>query len=258
MLSRSSHLSILIVSLIGLIGCAPSGVEVFSETDEKQYQLGQDFKSQGRMEEALGAFERVIDARRDAPESHLEAGYIYLRTLKDPINAIYHFNRYLRLQPHSSQATQVGQLIETAQKEFARQLQGQPYESSLDRIDLMDLVQALKQENEGLKRELMTASSRVQQLENVLGQARRSTQAEAYAQVEQAARVRPSIPTTLQAAPTPANAPRAYTIRAGDTLSAISKRFYGTPTRWIDIYQANRDRLSSESAIRVGQEIRIP
>ena len=258
MFRGSSHLSILLVNLIGLVGCAPSGVEVVSETDEKQYQLGQDFKNQGRMEEALGAFERVIVARRDAPESHLEAGYIYLRTLKDPINAIYHFNRYLRLQPHSSQATQVGQLIETAQKEFARQLPAEPYEGSLDRIDLMDLVQTLKQENESLKRELMTASSRVQQLENVLGQARRSTQAQAYAQVGQAVQVSPSLPTTQQAAPTPANAPRAYTIRAGDTLSAISKRFYGTPTRWIDIYQANRDRLSSESAIRVGQEIRIP
>ena len=258
MFSGSSHLSILLVSLIGLVGCVPSGVEVVSETDEKQYQLGQDFKNQGRMEEALGAFERVIDARRDAPESHFEAGYIYLDTFKDPINAIYHFNRYLRLHPHSSQATQVGQLIETAQKEFARQLPAQPYEGSLDRIDLMDLIQTLKQENEGLERELIAATSRVQQLENVLGQARRSTQAQAYAQVGQAAQVRPSLPTTQQAAPTPTNAPRAYTIRAGDTLSAISKRFYGTPTRWIDIYQANRDRLSSESAIRVGQEIRIP
>ena len=258
MFRGSLHLSILLINLIGLVGCAPSGVEVVSETDEKQYQLGQDFKSQGRMEEALGAFERVIDARRDAPESHLEAGYIYLRTLKDPINAIYHFNRYLRLQPHSSQATQVGQLIETAQKEFARQLPAQPYEGSLDRIDLMDLVQTLKQENEGLKRELMNASSRVQQLEKVLGQARRSTQAQAYAQNGQAAQVRPSVSATQQAVRTPSNAPRAYTIRSGDTLSAISKRFYGTPTRWIDIYQANRDRISSESAIRVGQEIRIP
>ena len=122
----------------------------------------------------------------------------------------------------------------------------------------MDLVQTLKQENEGLKRELMTASSRVQQLENVLGQARRSTQAQAYNQNGQAAQIRPSTPLSPQSAPTPSNAPRTYTIKSGDTLSAISKRFYGTPTRWIDIYQANRDRLSSESAIRVGQEIRIP
>jgi nucleoid-associated protein YgaU len=251
------HLLTLLASLVGMVGCAPSGVEVVSETDEKQYQLGQDYKNQGRLEEALGAFERVIDARRDAPESHLEAGYIYLRTLKDPINAIYHFNRYLRLQPHSSQATQVGQLIETAQKEFARQLPAQPYEGSLDRIDLMDLVQTLKQENDGLKRELIAATSRVQQLENVLGHARRSTQAQAYVQNGQAAQI-PSPSVSQQAAPTPSNAPRTYTIKSGDTLSAISSRFYGTSSRWIDIYQANRDRLSSESAIRVGQEIRIP
>ena len=231
MFCGSSHLSILLVSLIGLVGCAPSGVEVVSETDEKQYQLGQDFKSQGRMEEALGAFERVIDARRDAPESHLEVGYMYLRTFKDPINAIYHFNRYLRLQPQSSQATQVGQLIETAQKEFARQMVGKPYEGRLDRIDLMDLVQTLKQENEGLKRELMTASSRVQQLENVLGQARRSTQIQAYAQVGQAAQVRSSVTTTQQTAPTPTNAPRAYTIRAGDT--PVSYTHLTLPTKRI-------------------------
>lgn len=252
------HLFILLITLVGLVGCAPSGVEVVSETDEKQYQLGQDYKNQGRMEEALAAFERVIDARRDAPESHLEAGYIYLRALKDPINAIYHFNRYLRLLPHSAQAAQVGQLIETAQKEFARQLPAQPYEGSLDRIDLMDLVQTLKQENESLKRELLAATSRVQQLENVLGQARRATQAQAYVQNGQAAQTRRSAPAPQQAAPTPSNAPRVYTIRSGDTLSAISNRFYGTSSRWIDIYQANRDRLPSESAIRVGQEIRIP
>ena len=64
MCRRLCHLSILLVSLLGLGGCAPSGVEVVSETDEKQYQLGQDYKNQGRMEEALGAFERVTHLMR--------------------------------------------------------------------------------------------------------------------------------------------------------------------------------------------------
>lgn len=247
-----------VYAFAAMVGCAPSGVEIVSETDEKQYQLGQDYKNQGRMEEALAAFERVIDARRDAPESHLEAGYIYLRTLKNPINAIYHFNRYLRLVPQSAQATQVRQLIETAQKEFARQLPAQPYEGQLDRIDLMDLVNTLKQENDGLKRDLMAATARVEQLENVLGQARRSTQGQAPTQQ---VRIQPNAPTQAVATtpqPSPSNAPRTYNVQSGDTLSAISTRFYGTPSRWIDIYQANRDRLSSESALRVGQEIRIP
>jgi nucleoid-associated protein YgaU len=257
MLRVLAYFCFVVFAFSWMAGCAPSGVEIVSETDEKQYQLGQDYKNQGRTEEALGAFERVIDARRDAPESHLEAGYIYLRTLKDPITAIYHFNRYLRLVPQSPQATQVRQLIETAQKEFARQLPAQPYEGQLDRIDLMDLVKTLKQENDSLKRELMAATARVEQLENVLGQARRSI----HAQVpSQPAQIQPVAASQLagSTSPTPSSAPRTYTVQSGDTLSAISSRFYGTPSRWIDIYQANRDRLSSESALRVGQEIRIP
>jgi LysM repeat protein len=259
----------IIFAFVALVGCAPSGVEVVSETNEKQYQLGLDYKNQGRMEEALGAFERVIDARRDAPESHFEAGYIYLHTLKDPINAIYHFNCYLRLVPQSPQAAQVRQLIETAQKEFARQLPAQPYEGELDRIDLMDLVKSLKQENDSLKQDLLAATARVQQLENVLGQARRSTPGQSSSQSTGVQVTHPSSATisttaprnqvpTQSVSPSPDNAPRTYKVQSGDTLSAISRRFYGTPSRWIDIYQANRDRLSSESALRVGQDIRIP
>ena len=238
------------------VGCEPSGVKIVGESDEKQYRLGQDYKSQGRMEEALGAFLRVIDARRDAPESHLEVGYIYLRTLKDPIRAIYHFDRYLQFKPQSPRASQVRQLIETAQKEFARQLPAQPYEGELDRMDLMDLMKSLKQENESLKRELMTARARVEQLENVLGQARRSTQSNQAPAVSIRTEVPPA-PVVPQL-PGPSAAPRGYTVQSGDTLSTISDRFYGTTARWIDIYQANRDRISSENAIRVGQEIRIP
>jgi nucleoid-associated protein YgaU len=47
-------------------------------------------------------------------------------------------------------------------------------------------------------------------------------------------------------------------VQSGDTLTRISQRFYGTPSRYQDIYQANRDRMASENALRVGQELRIP
>ncbi|MGB0744071.1 MAG: Cell division protein CpoB [Opitutales bacterium] len=255
MFERVYHLLSVSVLLLFIVACNPSGVEVVSETDEKQYQLGQDFKNQGRVEEALSAFLRVIDARRDAPESHLEAGNIYLRTMKDPVRAIYHFERYLQFKPQSPQAAQVRQLVETAEKEFARQLPAQPYQGDLDRIDLMDLVKTLKQENDSLKRDLVAAQQRVAQLENVLGQARRVPQP----QVTTVDNLRP--PTRVPPVdntPSPADVPRTYTVQSGDTLSTISRSFYGTPSRWIDIYQANRDRLSSENALRVGQEIRIP
>ena len=41
-------------------------------------------------------------------------------------------------------------------------------------------------------------------------------------------------------------------------MSKISEKFYGTANRWNDIYQANRDILSSARSLRVGQELLIP
>jgi LysM repeat protein/Tfp pilus assembly protein PilF len=254
----------LVASLFSLLvfsACAPSGVEIVSETDEKQYQLAKDYQSQGRTEEALSAFMRVIDARRDAPESHFEAGYIYLHSMKNPLRANYHFERYLQFKPQSPQASQVRQLIETAQKEFARQLPAQPYQGELDRIDLMELVKSLKLENDSLKRDLVAAQKRVKQLGNVVGEVRRvpTVQTSIVAPPVRPSRQPQATPAPAPAtSPDPASVPRSYTVQSGDSLSSISRKVYGTPSRWIDIYQANRDRLSSENALRVGQDIRIP
>ncbi len=49
-----------------------------------------------------------------------------------------------------------------------------------------------------------------------------------------------------------------YKIEEGDTLQKISKKFYNTVRRWNDIYEANRDVLSSPDRIKPGKVIRIP
>jgi len=49
-----------------------------------------------------------------------------------------------------------------------------------------------------------------------------------------------------------------YTVRKGDTLQKISKRFFGTSRKWIKIYQANKDVLASPNSIYPGQVIKIP
>jgi hypothetical protein len=56
---------------------------------------------------------------------------------------------------------------------------------------------------------------------------------------------------------TPAGA-RTYVVQPGDTLGAISRRFYGTSARYMEIYNANRDRLSSPNSVTVGQTLIIP
>jgi nucleoid-associated protein YgaU len=50
-----------------------------------------------------------------------------------------------------------------------------------------------------------------------------------------------------------------YTVRKGDTLSSISKKFYGTVNKRNIIVDANRDRLATESTtLKVGWKLVIP
>lgn len=49
-----------------------------------------------------------------------------------------------------------------------------------------------------------------------------------------------------------------HIVQPGDTLSKISIRYYGTSRRYMDIYNANREILSSPADISVGQELIIP
>jgi nucleoid-associated protein YgaU len=49
-----------------------------------------------------------------------------------------------------------------------------------------------------------------------------------------------------------------YTVRKGDTLSAIAKREYGDANAWRRIYDANRDKLDNPDVIHPGQELTLP
>lgn len=49
-----------------------------------------------------------------------------------------------------------------------------------------------------------------------------------------------------------------YTVQAGDTFASISKRFYGTKSKWRIIFDANRDRASAPEKLRAGTVLIIP
>jgi nucleoid-associated protein YgaU len=49
-----------------------------------------------------------------------------------------------------------------------------------------------------------------------------------------------------------------YTVKSGDTLSKISKQFYGDSNEYMRIFYANRDHLKDPDKIQVGQELKIP
>lgn len=55
----------------------------------------------------------------------------------------------------------------------------------------------------------------------------------------------------------PVEAPT-HTVERGDSLGKIAKHWYGDAKRYTDIFEANRDQLSSPDAIDVGQTLVIP
>ncbi|HXE80954.1 MAG TPA: LysM peptidoglycan-binding domain-containing protein [Vicinamibacterales bacterium] len=51
---------------------------------------------------------------------------------------------------------------------------------------------------------------------------------------------------------------RTYTVKAGDTLSAIAKEHLGNANAYMQIFELNRDQLSDPDLIKPGQVLRLP
>ena len=51
---------------------------------------------------------------------------------------------------------------------------------------------------------------------------------------------------------------RHYTVKSGDTLSKISREFYGDANQYTKIFNANRNILRDPNTIKPGQELIIP
>jgi len=51
---------------------------------------------------------------------------------------------------------------------------------------------------------------------------------------------------------------RTYEVKPGDSLSKISKEFYGNANQYMKIFEANKDQLSDPDKIKPGMKLSIP
>lgn len=292
MLCAPSQFRVIFLALAGALvfvwgGCGDSERFTYAtETDEPNYREGQSLLKAGRRQEALTAFLKVIDRRRDdAPESHLEVGLLYVQHINDPLSAIYHFRKYLAQRPNSPQAPLVRQRIDAAIREFARTIPAQPLENQTQRVDLIATLDRLKQENESLKQQLADArasrASSVQVVENTVVATPEVTPSTDNGTVRFSLDTPSSVPTVrtqTNAAPsrstpgstvapvrpsvstpaTPLAGPRRHVVQPGDTLSKLAQQYYNNRAKWRDIYAANRNVMKNESDLRAGMELKIP
>lgn len=294
-MKKRLHLGLpaLLMVLAGLGGCSRGDSQFLnSEADEPDFRQGQQLERQGNPKQALTAFLKVIAKRHDeAPESHLEAGLICAQHMKNPIEAIYHFNKYLELQPNSREAELVRQRIEAAKRDFARTLPAQPLESAADRLETQDQLAHLQRENDQLRAELAalhggtptpvmrlrTDSSAPADDSALVRPPVIVSQPEADsplslvpstpAPVTRSPVARPPPPRQTNAKPptakptAPTSSGRKHTVQVGETLYKIAARYYGATgasAKVQVIYEANRDVMKSTSDLRPGMELKIP
>jgi nucleoid-associated protein YgaU len=67
-----------------------------------------------------------------------------------------------------------------------------------------------------------------------------------------------AVDSTLPAPAAKGAAAQTYTVQAGDSLSKISKHFYGDANKYMKIFEANKDTLSDPDKIKPGQTLKIP
>jgi LysM repeat protein len=63
---------------------------------------------------------------------------------------------------------------------------------------------------------------------------------------------------TISLQPTAHQAPASYTVRPGDSLSAIAAHAYGSKADWPAVWWANRHQVANPNVIAVGQRLQLP
>ncbi|MDQ8183386.1 LysM peptidoglycan-binding domain-containing protein [Pelagicoccus sp. SDUM812005] len=265
---RAKASRLFLITLAGflfLAGCAQQGsLEVLNEDEDPIFRRARDLYARGMENEALENFLKLIQRRNgNAPESHLDAGNIYLKHLRDPVSAIYHFKHYEALLKRSDREDAgerielVQERIKAAKKEFAMTFDAKVYKDPLERLKLLDTIEALRSENELLKRQLVSARTRLNEPEEnqVAYQPPVESVPVRTLRADTSPRVEPSRPEPTN---TEAASQRRYTIQAGDSLYKISRLVYGDGSRWREILNANRDVIPDEGSLKVGATIRIP
>ena len=266
----------ILAGLLMLSACDAPRKADYVEVESKYYLAAKQKVREGDYEQALQNFLKVIERYPESPESHLEAGVIYLQQESEPVMAIYHFNEYLRLKPDSREAPFVEELILSAKKRFAESLPGNPFKNAVNRMELLETIAALKKQMETINTENLSLKKQNAELKAQLNNTRdtmrgifsssanETTTADTSTNSVESQPLllnqaeRQQVQAVIPAQTEGSRIPETYQVKPGDSLYAISKNFYGDADHIQAIFQANRNILQSVNDLRPGQVLVLP
>jgi tetratricopeptide (TPR) repeat protein len=236
---RKIYLS-LFVALLALTGCEKDAQSIEDrEERDPLVKSGQEYMDEGKWDEAIAAFRKALDNEPLMARPNLQLATIYHNYKINYIHAIYHYDRYLELRPDAEKT----EFINEQKLKVAQALANTLINNSPEVKKVVQDRNQLIQQNQELNRQLAAALN---------GQKTAATSTPVKQQTATQAIPKSAKPEARQTA-----GHRIYHVAAGDNLTKIAQKFYGTDD-WEPIFEANKDTLRSPGDLKVGQTIVIP
>ena len=237
-------------------------------------------KSAGNYKEAAQYFEEFLNVCPRSPLVHYELASLYNDNLDDPIKAVYHYQKYLELDKHSSDAENVEKFIVTAKKKLFESLSKQ-YESAdtskaHEETDMVkkrlaqyvEYSTKLREQNQKLREQNLAMRQRIEGFSKDSAKFKETAKALKEQSEKNTEEAEPEQKTAAKETPKPA-APvqeetkqqvpaKTHKVVKGDNLYNISKKYYGEKKYWTVIRDANKGKLGRNDSVRIGQVIIIP
>lgn len=192
---------------------------------------GDQYRKEGNFELAEKFYLKFVEQRPDSALGHRMLATLYDESLADPAAALYHYNRFLRLDPQSPDREMIEGYRKLARAKLLRALTREELPTPPD-----DEPAMLHKENKVLR-------DRLDSLKRLLLNQQRT-----IAQLKSATAAPPPVPQLP--------GERSYTVQSGDTPGKIAQKFYGSANKYRIIMEANG--LGSSTGLRVGQVLKIP
>jgi LysM repeat protein len=184
--------------------------------------------TQGDFNRAINLYEAALDDSRRCAEIHYKLALLYDDKLNDPVSALHHFRRYIALSPNGPHVNDAKNSIRRDELAAVTNLSG-------DSMVTRGEAARLRNENLSLHKQL---------------DARTATSQSAAGKLQ----TRDATSTKTEKK----SGERTYTVREGDTLASISRKFYKSPQRWQRILEANKNNIRDPKKLTVGQTLVIP
>lgn len=263
--SRVRLLPVLAGGALLLGGCLPTAHSQLDEEKEYHFLAGKSRINGMDYPGAIESFQKALENNPHSASAHFELGWLYDQKESDPAAAIYHYERYLKLRKNADNAEMVRTRILACKQELARTVSLGPVTQTLQRT-----LEQLAEENRVLKETCAFYSNRLALVSAQVAQPARAADGPAPlgsttpSGVTVAVMTNPGGQRSPSAAghqtggaaasqPTAPSALRSHTVKSGETLTAIARRYNVKLSALI-----NANPRLDPRRMRVGQVINIP